>query len=115
MSALGDKIRKARESTLALEHPNGEVKLTIRRPTEIDMMEVRAAGSQRAIYRFVTGWEGMTEGHLIEGGDPHPLPFDADACAEWLSDDPEKFAKTVNHILAAYGDRHKALEEAKKN
>lgn len=111
MSAIGDKIRKSRESVVEV----GGVKLTIRRPTEIDMMEVRAAGSQRAIFRFVVGWDGMTEGHMVEGGDPHPLPFDGDACAEWLSDNPEHFATVVQAILAAYGDRIKAIEATKKN
>lgn len=111
MSALGDKIRKSRESVIEV----GGVKLTIRRPTEIDMMEVRAVGTQRAVFRFVVGWDGMTEGVMIEGGDPHPLPFDQDACAEWLSDNPEHFATVVNAVLTAYADRGKTLEEAKKN
>lgn len=111
MSAIGDKIRKSRESVVEV----GGVKLTIRRPTELDMMDVRASGTQRAVFRFVVGWEGMTEGAMIEGGDPHPLPFDQDACAEWLGDNPEYFATVVNAILTSYGERAKALEDAKKN
>ncbi len=115
MSVIGDKIRRNRESVLELAHALGPVKLTLRRPTELDMLDLRATGTQRAVFKFVVGWDGMTEGHMVTGGDPHPLPFDADACGEWLSDNPEHFAKVVDAILAAYGARQKALEDARKN
>jgi hypothetical protein len=39
---------------------------------------------------------------LIPGGDPHPLPFDSAACAEWLADRPDLFAAVVDGIVKSF-------------
>lgn len=109
MSALLDKMRRAREQRVDV----GGFSFTIRRPTPTDMLEARAQGGDFA--RFVVGWSGVREIDLFEGGDPHPLEFDADACREWLRDRPDLFEPVIGKILDAFSAHMKALEAAEKN
>lgn len=98
MSALVEKIRRAREMRVE----TGGFAFTVRRPTDIEMMELRGGGSIARLLPFVTGWDGVKEADLIAGGDPHPLPFDAAACAEWLSDRPDLLEPIVERIMDSY-------------
>ena len=82
MSVLTDKIRRAREVRV----PAGEFTFVIRRPTDVEWIEIAGQSTARAVLPFVIGWEGVKELAMIPGGDPHPLPFDSEACSEWLSD-----------------------------
>jgi hypothetical protein len=108
--SLLDRIRKAREQKVEA----GGVKFTIRRPTDLDMMEMAGTIDARRLIPFVCGWDGVTEGHIVRGGDPHPLPFDAEACAEWLADRPDILAPLVEAIISAYSEHAKKLADEKK-
>lgn len=108
---LISRIRKAREIRIEA----GGVKFIARRPTDLDMMEMRGQIDARKLIPFVVGWEGVTEGHLLNGGDPHPLPFDAGACAEWLADRPDLLSTICEQLIAAYAEHAQALEAARKN
>lgn len=107
---LVDKLRKARETRVEA----GGVMFIVRRPTDLDMMEMAGRVDARRLIPFVVGWEGVTEGHLVNGGDPHPLAFDAAACAEWLADRPDILAPLVERIIASYTEHAERLAEAKK-
>mgnify|MGYP001358389386 CR=1 FL=1 len=111
MSTLAEKMRKARESIV----PVGGFSFTILRPTDLDMMEFSKDRNPAGLIQFVVGWEGIKEMDLIPGGDGHPVPFDAEACAEWLADRSDLFIPLVNSITDAYQARQQALEEARKN
>ena len=111
MSTLADKIRKARESCV----PVGGYVFTLRRPTDMDMIEFSRSRKPAELVRFVVGWEGVKEMDLIPGGDGHPAPFDAEACAEWLADRSDLFVPVVNAITDAYQAHKSALEAAEKN
>lgn len=111
MSALADKIRKARESVV----PVGGFDFTIRRPTDMDMLEFNKAREPSGLVKFVVGWDKVKELDLIPGGDGHPAPFDADACAEWLSDRADLFVPLVNAIVESFQAHKSRLEEAEKN
>lgn len=112
MSALLQKLLKAREKRV----PVGRHTFIVRRPTPIEHHELSQQPSvQRAILAFVIGWEGVTEGDLIPGGDPHPITFDQSACAEWLSDRPDLFAPIAEAILAAVTEHRQAMEDSLKN
>ena len=109
--SLADKIRKAREQ----EVPVGGFLFTIRRPTDLDMMEFSKTRQAIDLLQFVVGWSGVKELDLIPGGDGHPAPFDAEACAEWLADRSDLFVPLVNAVTDAYQKHKAALEAAEKN
>ena len=118
MSALAESIRRQREVRL----PVGRFVFIVRRPTQLQMDEIRGTlvgGSNRAkaraLFPFVVGWEGVTEGDLVNGAPAHPVPFDADACAEWLEDAPDVLPAVLNGIAQAFTDHQAKLESATKN
>lgn len=112
MSALADKLRRAREEIVEV----GGFAFTVRRPTDIEMMELRGASGNaaRRLLPFVVGWSGVREVDLIPGGDPHPLDFDADACAEWLSDRPDLLDPLAARLMERYKEHAQALVDAAK-
>lgn len=110
MSTLADKIRKARESVIEA----GEFKFTIRRPTDVDMIEWTRHRDPQTLLKFVIGWDGVKEIDLIPGGDPHPAQFDSEACAEWLKDRSDLFVTVVNGITDSYQNHKKTVEDAEK-
>lgn len=109
--SLLDKIRKARESQVAV----GGYTFTVRRPTDIEMLGLQGEGDVGRLLPYVVGWEGVKELDIIAGGDPHPLPFDAAVCAEWLADRPDLLGPLVSAIVASYGQHAEALDTAAKN
>jgi hypothetical protein len=112
MSALSAKIRKARE----LRVEAGGFVFTVLRPTPLEREEkIRGESAARGILSLVIGWENVTEGDLIPGGDPHPLPFDAEACAEWLSDRPDLFAGIADAVVKGFEAHVLKIEDALKN
>lgn len=112
MSALEERLRKAR--TLTVEC--GEIKLSVLRPTVFEYQEkLRGPAPARGLASLVTGWDGATELSLTGSGAPHPLPFDSDACAEWLMDRPVFFRKVMTAVVEAYEEYATRLEVAEKN
>lgn len=111
MSALLNKLRKAREQIVEV----GGFKFTIRRPTDLEMIELGAHGSSARLLPFVVGWEGVKELDIIPGGDPTPAPFDADVCADWLSDRPDLWGEIASEIVGSYRKHCKDLEALAKN
>jgi len=110
MSVLANKIRKARESQVQA----GGFTFTIRRPTDVDMLEFNKIKTTEHLIRFVVGWDGVKEIDLIPGGDGHPAPFDSDACSEWLSDRSDLMIPVVNAIVEAYQAYKIKLGDAEK-
>ena len=113
MSKLSERLLKARE--LRFEAGGGVI-LIARRPAECDLGDFRSdrVDPREIVRRYVIGWEGVTEGHLVHGGDPHPLPFDREACAEWLADRADLLAAVVEKMLEAYTEYAGAVEREKK-
>jgi len=111
MSALAEKIRRARESRV----PVGDFFFVIRRPTEIEMIDFSKSRNTVDLIRFVVGWEKVKELDLIPGGDGHPAPFDAEACLEWLKDRSDLLVPVVNAVIEAYQAHQASLEAAAKN
>jgi len=109
--SLIDKIRKARETKVEA----GGFTFVIRRPTELEMVEIQSLPRGRAILPFVIGWEGVKELDLVPGGDPHPLDFDADVCTEWLTDRLDLLGPVADGVFAAFSAHAARLEDAKKN
>ena len=110
MSVLADKIRKSRESQVQA----GGFTFTIRRPTDMDMMEFNRVKKTEFLIKFIVGWEGVTELDLIPGGDGHPAPFDSEACDEWMADRADLMIPVVNDIVEAYQAHKAKVGEAEK-
>lgn len=112
MSAkLIEKLRKAREQKVEVSG----FTFTIRRPTDMEMLAMQGTGSVARLLPFVVGWEGVKELDIIPGGDPHPLPFDANVCAEWLADRADLITPLVAAILESYSKHAAKLGESAKN
>lgn len=111
MSVLVEKIRKSREKVV----PVGGFDFTIRRPTDMDMIEYSKARKPADLIKFVIGWGKVTELDLFPGGDGHPAEFDPEACAEWLSDRTDLLFPLITAITTSYQEHKTALEDAQKN
>lgn len=111
MSALIQKLRKARERNVAV----GGYTFTVRRPTDLEALDLRTASRIDALLRFVVGWQGVNEIDLMPGGSAVPVAFDAALAAEWLADRPDLLDPLVDAIVDAYRAHVAALEAAAKN
>lgn len=97
MSALADRIRRARESQVEA----GGHDFTIRRPTDAEAASLGAVSNVQYIARFTVGWN-LKEIDLVPGGNPVDAPFDSDAFCEWVSDQPDVAKKIAEAITEAY-------------
>ena len=111
MSALLEKIRRAREFRVEA----GGYSFTLRRPTDVEWLEVAGQSTARAVLPYIIGWEGVKELDLIPGGDPHPLPFDAEACQEWLADRIDLLPTLLEAFVKSYEAHLQARSDAEKN
>lgn len=111
MSALSEKMRRARESIVTV----GGFDFTIRRPTDMDMVEFAKTRRVADLAKHVVGWNKVTEMDLYPGGDASPAPFDDEACAEWLADRADLLSPLVNAIAEAYQKHQAARGVAEKN
>lgn len=112
MASMIEKIRRAREREVEV----GGFKFTIRRPTEVQMMQWQGGKIPVVEFiQFITGWDRVTEGDLIPGGDPHPLPFSADICKEWLNDRLDLVAPLAEQIMGLWNDYITQKDARSKN
>ena len=111
MSTLSEKIRKAREIRVDV----GGKTFIIRRPTTLDMIDLQGKSAARAILPHIIGWEGVTSLDLYPGGDAAPVPFDAEACAEWLADRVDFLVPIAQAAVDAYDTHHRRIDDDAKN
>lgn len=108
--SLIDKLKAARLSEVKV----GGFTFTIRRPTDLEWYELKGERNVRELMCFVCGWKDVKECDIVNGGDPHPVPFDLDLCIAWLEDKPEVMGALVQAVLDAFTSHHsKALEHSK--
>ncbi len=111
MSALSEKIRRSREIRV---EAGGKVFIVLR-PTTMDMIELQGKSAARAILPHIIGWEGVTGLDLYPGGDGALVGFDADACAEWLSDRVDLLGPIAQAAVDAYDAHRQRIEDDAKN
>lgn len=111
MSALSEKIRKARE----VEVEAAGFSFIVRRPTDLEIIELNKSSMGRAILPFVIGWNGVSELDILGTGTPHPMEFDAVACREWLEDRIDILSAVVEAVFKAYEDHRAKIGESVKN
>lgn len=109
--SLAEKLRKAREVKVEVSG----FTFTVRRPTDLEMIELQKQSAARAILPFIVNWEGVSELSMFDGGTPHPLPFDSSVCAEWLQDRLDILSAIVNSAFKAYEDHQIKVADAAKN
>ena len=111
MTSLSEKIQRARESRV----PHGKHVFVVRRPTELQVSKWLSRRDAVELLDYVVDWEGVTEGDLVNGGDPHPVPFDHAALVEWASDCSDLFAALTGAVLQAWEQHREAKSAAVKN
>lgn len=115
MSALSEKIRKAREVRVEFEDAVGKKEFIVLRPTTVDMAEMAGKSKARAILGFIVGWSGVSSLDLYPGGDANPVEFDKDAGSEWLLDRIDILSAIADKAMDAYQAHQKNLEQIQKN
>lgn len=116
MSALAEKMRRARERTV--EHAGHRYTVRIPTPGELEDLHERLDGKRvtprRVALAFVSGWD-LKEIDLIEGGRPQDAPFEAAAVREHLSASPELCNALFLKIIEGIAERNAQQEADKKN
>lgn len=110
MSALADKLRRARESVIEA----GGHQFTIRRPTDMEAVQMGEQTALDILCRHTVGWT-LKEIDLVPGGTPVDAAFDAEAFREWVQDQPTVFAALMEGIKGAYAAHAQKREAAAKN
>lgn len=114
MSALAEKLRRARESTVEV---SGH-KFTIRRPTQLEVVEIQNADgglNLRNSFRFVVDWE-MSELDLgVPGGTDEHVTYDPEAFMEWVADHPEAWPPLLSAITDSFRNHEARLDGDAKN
>lgn len=110
MSALSDRIRRARESQVEA----GGFVFTIIRPTHADRETLSGIRQVEFVARFTTGWN-LKEIDLVPGGSPVDALFDTEALREWVADQPEILEALVKAIVDAFHAYAQKKDTAEKN
>jgi hypothetical protein len=108
--ALIDKIRKGRESRVE----SGGYTFTVRRPTDLEMLELGQAVPVSSLFKFVSGWN-VKECDVVPGGGGDQVPFSQALFQEWIADRPDLWTDITQAIVEAYKAHETALGEAAKN
>lgn len=109
--ALIEKIRAARETLVEI----GGFEFIIRRPTELEMIELQGEPRGRGALRHVIGWGKVKESDLLPSGGPDLLEFDADVCTEWLTDRLDLLSPVVDAVFGSFKQHADQREAAAKN
>lgn len=107
--SLDARMRARRETWFAA----GGVELLIRRPRDLDVAKVRAAGggwSDVAI-AAVVDWRGVKVADLIPGEVDKPAPFSAAAFEEWVGDRMDVLKEVTVEVVRLI-DEHAAQRQA---
>lgn len=109
--SLIDKVKKARQIVV----PQDGFSIIVRRPTDLEWYELRGQIEPRQVLQFIDGWDKVTEAHIVNGGDPHPLPFDKEVAVAWIEDEPELLGAVIQAVIDGYTQHAAARDQASKN
>lgn len=107
---LLEKMRKARQRQVEA----CGFSFTVRRPTDLEAAALGKAGTADLL-RYVVGWQGVQEIHLIPGGSAVDVPWTDEVCQEFLADRPDLWAPIIEAVMAAYSAHVASLEADAKN
>ncbi len=111
--SLIEQLKKAREVRIQ----SGDVVFIITRPTDMDVaINGRLEINEREIFKkYVIGWDGVTERHIVASGDNMPAEFSAALFSSWIEDHPEHWNPIINGISEAYLAHKQRVGDAVKN
>ena len=95
--SLADKIRESRKITVTI----GDLKFTGRRATAEEFaryMQAQTLDAEVSRYH-ITGWDGVKESDLIDGGKADLVPFNKELFYEIIGDKPEWFGVIAKAVL----------------
>jgi hypothetical protein len=113
VSALLERMRAARERWIAL----GGIELCLRRPTRYQVARVagQAGADGELLRQCIVNWRGVSELSLgVPGGDSREIPFDLDACIEWLEEHQDEMVQVFEAISAAVLEQDAARDDRAK-
>ena len=111
MSDLRDQMRRAREAW----YERGAHGFLIRRPTIEQLRSWRELDWSEMLGRCVVDWRGVRVIDLVPDGTIADAPFDGEALAEWLSDDPELMGSLAEELQRRIAEHAAKREAAEKN
>lgn len=114
MSALADRIRKARQFKRDIDG----WRLILRRPTEEEGARIFTRDTVEFVElakEYVIGWEGVKESDIVVSGTTDDVPFDPDVWREVIVDRPELWRPIAEQITESWLNNRKAREERSKN
>lgn len=97
MSSLADKIRESRKITIQV----GDIKFYGKRATTEELaryMQAKTLDAEVARYH-ITGWDGVKESDLIEGGKDDLVKFDRELFFEIIGDKHEWYSEIARAVL----------------
>jgi len=111
---LVEKMRQSRQNSVK----SGKVTFTVRRPTDLEMLELNKKGAidhREILTQFTCGWSGVKEKDLFPGGSEDDAKFSAEVFAEFISDHPEHWRSITDAVLDGYKEHEKKVEGELKN
>lgn len=91
--------------------------LKLRRPAEVEMVDLRRGVGIDVLKKYVVGWEAFTEADLLGPaiGASSEVAFDAETFGAWIVDHVDEYAKVAEELQRLVLDHIKAKGEAAKN
>lgn len=110
---LADKIRASRNLTVEVDH----MKFYARRPSieEYGALFQEGTPDPEIARRYVTGWDGVRECDLLEGGAETLVAFDSNLWKEAVSDLPVVWREICKALVAATQSHMDKVVENRKN
>jgi hypothetical protein len=126
LAELQQRARKARE----FEHAIDDCGFTLRTPTRLELRQcmherglnpaeqsgvVLSLLQQYLLERYLIGWKGVRDRHVLPDAGDAPLPWSADAVRLVLDAQPEWADALGARLLASVAERRAGLEADAKN
>lgn len=108
------RMNAARERSVPLFDGHS---VTVRRPTDLALLEYRADGGITAdrMFRCAVGWAGFSEADLVPSGASDAVPFDLDVWLMWIADHPQYWEVVSNAVAEMIQQHTQAGADAAKN
>ena len=110
--SLADKLRANRRITVKV----GDATFTGTRatPEQFSRYATQASTDAEVCRVHITGWEGVKESDLLEGGSDELIEFDRDDFSEAIGEKPEWYKQIVAEILKDATERFTQRQDNEK-
>lgn len=114
---LAAQLLKSRETKITI----GRFTFNIRRPTDMELMRLRAGESNsinvnlELIRSHITGWSGVLESDIVSGESSDPVPFDMNLYQMWIEERSELWEPLIKGFTSAIAEQDKRAEALQGN